>query len=238
MNLTKAELVPYFEKLKKQSYKSVAVLCVPAVYLPLANEMLKDSNILYGVQNCYYEESGAFTGEISVKMIKDFNAKTVIVGHRERRNIFNETDEIVNAKTKKVLENDLTPILCFGETLNERNQGLAKDVVFRQIHGALKDISKENISKIIFAYEPIWAIGTGMIATGEQAEEIIAYAKKIIYDISGKKDIVIIYGGSLKLGNAKELLKMPSIDGGLVGSASLNFKDFNAIIKSADSLIS
>lgn len=236
MNLTKADLAPYFETLKAQNYKSVAGLCVPSVYLPLANEVLNGSDILYGAQNCYFQESGAFTGEISAKMIKDFNAQLVLVGHSERRSLFGETDEIVNAKTKQLLEYGFTPIVCFGETLDERNQGLEKEVVNTQIRGALENLAKEDISKIIFAYEPVWAIGTGVNATSEQAEEIIAYAKKVVADLSGNNQIIMLYGGSLKPSNAKELLSQPSIDGGLIGGASLNFEDFNAIIETADSL--
>lgn len=234
MNLSKAELLPYFEKLKSKNYKSKVGLCVPSVYLPLAHKELNDSNVLYGAQNIYYKDSGAYTGEISAKMLQDFNTKLVLVGHSERRALFGETNEVVNAKTKKILEYSYTPIVCFGETLAERNQGFAKDVVYGQIRGALENLSKENMSKIIFAYEPVWAIGTGINATSKQAEEIIAYAKEVVYELSSSREIVMLYGGSLKASNAEDILNQPSIDGGLIGGASLTFEDFNAIIEIAD----
>lgn len=236
MNLTKEQLLPYFEKLKNASFQNVAGLCVPAIYLPLAHESLQGSNVLFGAQNVHYELSGAFTGEISVKMLKDYSPNWVIVGHSERRILFGETNEMVNAKTKQLLEHEFTPIVCFGETLTERNQGFAKEVVSNQINGALEGLSNEEISKLIFAYEPVWAIGTGINATSEQADEIITYAKQVIYERTKSRDIIMLYGGSLKADNAREILSKPSIDGGLIGGASLKFDDFQSVVNIADEI--
>lgn len=235
MNLTKTELETFFDKLVAKQYKNIAGLCVPSVYLNTAYDLLKNSCIKYGAQNVHYEKNGAFTGEISTTMLKDFAPNWVLVGHSERRAMFYESDEVVNKKLKAILQAGFTPILCFGETLEERKSGQEKKIVHDQLLSALKDIPNQLIEKIIFAYEPIWAIGTGMTASSEQAEEIIKYAKKVVAGLSSS-DAIMLYGGSLNANNANEILQKPSIDGGLIGGASLNFKDFDAIIQIADSI--
>ena len=154
----------------------------------------------------------------------------VILGHSERRQYFRESDEEINAKVKKALEKGLTPILCFGETLEERNGNLAFSVVERQLHGALQDIDEEDFGRIIFAYEPVWAIGTGVSATSKQAEEMISFAKRTITDICDSATPIVLYGGSLKASNAEEILNEPSIDGGLIGGACLKINEFTEII--------
>ena len=232
MNMSYAELEPYFEKLIEIASTSTNVVgvCVPSVYLDLAKYALEGSKVLYGAENMHYEDKGAFTGEISADMIMDFNADMVIVGHSERRQYFKETDEDVNLKVKKALEKGLTPILCFGETLDERNNNMAYSVVERQILGALKDLETEDIERIIFAYEPVWAIGTGVSATSAQAEEMIAFAKRILNEQFEINNSIMLYGGSLKASNAEEILSEKSIDGGLIGGACLKLNEFEEII--------
>ena len=233
MNLSYAELDKYFDNLVEavKETNNVVGVCLPSCYLDLAKYKLEGSTILFGAENCYHKDSGAFTGEISAKMLTDFNCDLVIVGHSERRTLFGETDEDVNLKTKKALENGLMPIVCFGETLEERNQNKQKDVVKTQVLASLEGIEKEDLNRIIFAYEPVWAIGTGLTATSDQAEEIISYAKELItekYGV-GADEIIMLYGGSLKPSNALEILSKPSINGGLIGGACLNVDDFKMI---------
>jgi len=235
MNMSKEKLIPYFEGLKKiaENSNNIVGVCVPSVYLCLAEKCLNGSKVKYGVENFYYKDNGAYTGEISAEMLKDFNTELVIVGHSERRTLFGETDADVNLKTKKALLSGFRPIVCFGENLDERNRHFEKLVVQTQILEAIQDIDKEDIKKIIFAYEPVWAIGTGVTATSEQAEEIISYAKELIisnYEGLKPEDIIMLYGGSMKGSNAEDLLSKPSIDGGLIGGACLNVEDFKKII--------
>ena len=232
MNMSVAELEPYFDKLAEIASTSdnVVGVCVPYVYLNMAKGMLEGSKVLFGAQNMHHKDSGAYTREISAHMLNDFGCDLVIIGHSERRAYFNETDEDVNLKVKKALEEGITPILCFGETLDERNGNMAHGVVERQIMGALQDLEYEDVSRIIFAYEPVWAIGTGVSATAEQAEEMIAFAKRLIADEYGVKTSIMLYGGSLKPSNAEEILNKPSIDGGLIGGACLKINDFKEII--------
>ena len=222
MNMSYAELEPYLEKLAEiaSTSSNVVGVCVPSVYLDLTKYALEGSKVLYGAQNMYYKDSGAYTGEISANMLNDFNCDLVIIGHSERRAYFNETDEDVNLKVKKALESGITPIVCFGETLEERDGGMAHSVVEKQLAGALQDLEVEDVERIIFAYEPVWAIGTGVSATSEQAEEMIAFAKRLISDEFGIKSSIVLYGGSLK----------PSIDGGLIGGACLKLSDFENLI--------
>ena len=233
MNLSYAELDKYFDELvpAANDTNNVVGVCLPACYLDLAKYKLEGSTILFGAENCYHKDSGAYTGEISAKMLTDFNCDLVIVGHSERRTLFGETDQDVNLKVKKALEFGLMPIMCFGETLEERNQNIQKDVVKQQVLASLEGIEKEDLSKIIFAYEPVWAIGTGLTATSDQAEEIISYAKSLIMDKYGVKsdEIIMLYGGSLKPSNAYEILSKPSINGGLIGGACLKVEDFKLI---------
>ncbi len=233
MNMDFKSLQDYFKDLIEatKDCKNTVGVCVPSVYLETASNNLSGANVLFGVQNMHYEDKGAFTGEISANMINDFDAKLVIVGHSERRSLFHESDEEINLKVKKAIASGLTPILCFGETKEEREEGKEKYIVQSQIELALKDLSKEDISKIIFAYEPVWAIGTGLTATKEQAEEMLAHTKELVFKICGLNadEIIGLYGGSMKPSNAKELLEMPSIDGGLIGGACLKVEDFKQI---------
>ena len=232
MNMSYAELEPYLEKLADiaSTSSNVVGVCVPSVYLDLTKYALEGSKVLYGAQNMYYKDSGAYTGEISANMLNDFNCDLVIIGHSERRAYFNETDEDVNLKVKKALESGITPIVCFGETLEERDGGMAHSVVEKQLAGALQDLEVEDVERIIFAYEPVWAIGTGVSATSEQAEEMIAFAKRLISDEFGIKSSIVLYGGSLKPSNAEDILSKPSIDGGLIGGACLKLSDFENLI--------
>lgn len=232
MNMNMSILEPYFDKLAKvaSATNNVVGACVPYVYLPMAKSMLDGSKVLVGAQNMHYQDNGAYTGEISANMLNDIGCDMVIIGHSERRAYYNETDEDVNLKLKKALEEGLTPIMCFGETLDERNSNTAFSVVERQIMTALEDIDEEDIGRIIFAYEPVWAIGTGVSATSEQAEEMISFAKRLIEEQCGMQDIIVLYGGSLKPSNAMEILSKPSIDGGLIGGACLKINEFEELI--------
>lgn len=233
MNMSYEQLVPYFKGLKvaAEETDNIVGICVPSCYLDLAKQILDDSKVLYGAENMYYKDAGAYTGEISAKMINDFNAEYVIIGHSERRQYFHETNEDVNLKIKKALEFGLKPIVCFGESEQERENNQQLKVVKDQIESALSGIEKSQIENIIFAYEPIWAIGTGKTATSDQAEEIAEYSKSIIVDLLNvtKQDIVLLYGGSMKPANAFELLSKPDIDGGLIGGACLKVEDFKGI---------
>lgn len=232
MNMGLSELEPYFDRLATIASTSdnVVGICVPYVYLDMAQGMLQGSKVLFGAQNMYYKDSGAYTGEISPRMLEDFGCDLVIIGHSERRAYFHETDEEINLKVKKALEYGITPVLCFGETLDERNNKMAFSVVETQLVGALQDLGEEEISRIIFAYEPVWAIGTGVSATAEQAEEMIAFAKRTLEEQYGVHQSIVLYGGSLKPSNADEILSKPSIDGGLIGGACLKLDDFEEII--------
>ena len=233
MNMDFASLQNYFKELIKESKttKNIVGVCVPSVYLETTSNNLEGTNILYGVQNMYYKDCGAFTGEISANMINDFDAKLVIIGHSERRQYFKETDEEINLKVKKAIESGLTPILCFGETKEEREAGNEKVIVKNQIVSDIKGLNKQDVAKIIFAYEPVWAIGTGLTATSDQAEEMCAFAKEEIYKECGleSEKSVCLYGGSLKPANAQEILSKPHIDGGLIGGACLKVEDFKQI---------
>ena len=209
------------------------VLCPNFVSLERVSDLLEETNIKLGAQNVYFEDKGAYTGETSVDMLDAVNVKYCIVGHSERRQYFNETDEIVNKKALKLLEKDIKPIICVGETLEERDNGKHFEIVENQITNALKDIDKEAIkSKVVIAYEPIWAIGTGVTATAAQANEMCKFIRDVIAKLytQGVADLVRIqYGGSVKPANAREILEQSDIDGALVGGASLT-NDFVAIV--------
>lgn len=212
------------------------VVCPPFVWLQSVIEAVGSSAIGVGAQDVYFEENGAFTGETSAEMLVDLGCRYVILGHSERRHILGEADETVNKKVMRALQTGLIPIVCVGETLAEREAGNTSKVVQTQFHGSLRDVSAEQISQVIIAYEPVWAIGTGKTASTEQAEEVHADLRKLIKDRynSGSADQVrILYGGSVKPGNSAELLTQPNIDGALVGGASLKSDDFLAIIGSA-----
>ncbi|KAI4454006.1 triosephosphate isomerase [Holotrichia oblita] len=226
MNKTLTEAGGLINELKsKIAGDSVdVVFCVPAVNLATAVELLKDSKIAVGAQNMHFEESGAYTGEISAKMLTDIGVEYVIIGHSERREYFGETDISVNKKVLKAIEHSLIPIICVGETLVQRQQGITIDLVRMQTKIAMQNVSAEQAKKVVIAYEPIWAIGTGMTATSLQAQEVCLAIRKVIaeiYDEETAETLRVQYGGSVNAGNAAELFAMPDIDGGLVGGASL-----------------
>lgn len=223
MNMTAAETENFFKNFNESSNENLDIAVFPPfTSLWAANSANKNKNIKIGAQNVYFEPKGAFTGEISIAMLKECGVKCVILGHSERRHILGESDELVAKKVKACIENDLTPVFCYGETLEERESGKTFEVMERQVKAALNNLTPEEMAKIIYAYEPVWAIGTGKAATSEQAEEVCAWSKKLINEAAGK-DIkpVVLYGGSVKGSNAKELLSMDAIDGALVGGASL-----------------
>ena len=184
-------------------------------------------------QNCYFEEEGAFTGEISPKALGDLGVDYVIIGHSERREYFHETDEDINKKAHAILRNGMTPIVCCGETLEQREEGIMQSWIEGQIENALKGISEADIKKVVIAYEPIWAIGTGKTATFDQAEEVCAHIRKTVAEVFGQESadaIRIQYGGSVKPATIADLMKQPNVDGALVGGASLKAKDFSEIV--------
>ena len=213
------------------------VCCTPYVCLSEAIRAAKDTHVKIGAENLHFENSGAFTGEVSADMLLDLGVDYVIIGHSERRQYFAETDETVNMKTKKALEKGLLPIVCVGESLEEREAGVTMDLIAIQIKKACAGISAEDTKKVVVAYEPIWASGTGKTATAEQAEEVCGGIRKLIaglYDAQTAEAVTIQYGGSMNAGNAAELLAKENIDGGLIGGASLKSKDFAIIVDAAE----
>jgi len=209
------------------------VICPPAIDIPGVVEILKDSQTTVGGQNIYWENEGAFTGEISAQMLKNAGCEYVVLGHSERRHVFGETDEEVNKKVQKALSVGLKPIFCVGETLDERNSEQTQAVVERQVREGLKGVELANADQLVVAYEPVWAIGTGVNASPEQAEEVHALVRSILGQQFGE-EIRIQYGGSVKPGNAEELLRQENVDGALVGGASLDADSFSSIIKIAE----
>jgi triosephosphate isomerase len=212
-----------------------AILCTPFIHLAHINDSLRARNINTGAQNCSDKESGAYTGEISASMIKSTGAEYVIIGHSERRTYYHENDEMLNAKIKVALRNNLNVIFCCGEVLSEREKGDHYNVVKSQIYRGFSGITEEEFRKIIIAYEPVWAIGTGVTASSEQAQEMHSYIRSIITELYGDEqaeDTVILYGGSCKPSNSVELFSMKDVDGGLIGGASLKEDDFCKIIDS------
>lgn len=209
------------------------VICPNFTALDRVSNLLEGKNVKLGAQNVYYETKGAYTGETSVDMLYSLEVEYCIVGHSERRQIFNETDETVNLKAKKLLERGIKPIICVGETLDQRNENKLYDVISNQVKNSLKDIPVEDVkNKVVIAYEPIWAIGTGVTATSEQAEDMCKYIRKVVsemYSESVANNLRIQYGGSVNPKNANEILNMDNIDGALVGGASLT-SDFTAIV--------
>lgn len=235
MNMLPGDTINFIEgiiPLVKDTENEV-ILCVPYTDLFYAWHSLEGSNIHLGAQNMHWEESGAYTGEVSPNMLKSVGVEYVIIGHSERRAYFAETDETVNKKVKAAYEIGLKPILCVGETLEQREQGKTEEVITNQTEKALEGLSKEQVEEVIIAYEPIWAIGTGKTATAEDAENSIkAIREKIAtqYGNEVAQKVIIQYGGSVKSGNSKELFDMPDIDGGLVGGASLDAEEFAKIV--------
>jgi triosephosphate isomerase len=238
MNRTCSEAVALIRDITK-GYRpgdvDVAV-CPPFTALRDAKEALDGTGIKLGAQNVYHEDSGAYTGEVSVPMLKDVGVELVIVGHSERRHVFGEPDELINKKVSKVLRSGLTPILCVGETLGQREEGRTEDVVRHQVAEGLKGLTEEETGRVIIAYEPVWAIGTGRSATAEDANGVIEYIRGILAKLAGQQRadaIRILYGGSVNAKNAASLLQQPHVDGALVGGASLKADEFLGIIKNA-----
>ena len=234
MNMTPSEAVKLVEELKPLvvSEDVDVVFCVPAIDIVPVVEAAKGSNIEVGAENMYFEEKGAYTGEISAAMLVDAGVKYVILGHSERRDFFTEDDALLNKKVKKAFEAGLTPILCCGETLEQREMGITLDWIRTQIKSDLVGVTAEQVASMVIAYEPIWAIGTGKTATSDQAEEVCGAIReciKEIYDEATAEAVRIQYGGSVNAGNAAELFAKPDIDGGLVGGASLK-PDFGKIV--------
>ena len=212
------------------------VLCPSFTSIKAVSDIVSETQIQIGAQNFSHENDGAFTGEISYTMLKDLFVKYVILGHSERREYFNESDELINKKLIKALDKNLKPIVCVGESLDERESGITKDIIKNQIDLCLLNIPSEKFSEIIIAYEPIWAIGTGKTATAEQAQDVHSFIRERINDQFGSEAANIVriqYGGSMKASNAQELLSQPDIDGGLIGGASLDAQSFGEIIKIA-----
>ena len=234
MNMTPSEAVALIETLKPlvKNDEVDVLLCVPAIDIIPAMEAAKGSNIQIGAENMYFEEKGAYTGEISPNMLVDAGVKYVIIGHSERREYFAETNETVNKKVLKAFEHGITPIICCGESLTQREQGITIDWIRQQIKVAFLNVTADQAKTAVIAYEPIWAIGTGKVATTEQAEEVCGAIRaciKEVYDEATAEAIRIQYGGSVSAASAPELFAQPDIDGGLVGGASLK-ADFGKIV--------
>lgn len=241
MNMTESEASEFISALKAKdiSNPEQVCVCVPFTDLKSVKAALEGTGIGIGAQNCHFEEKGAFTGEVSVPMLKEIGVDYCIIGHSERREYFNETDLTVNKKLKALLQAGITPILCVGESLEIREQGTEQAFVAGQIIADFEGIGIADARKIVIAYEPIWAIGTGKTATPDQAEVMCAFIRGVlsgIYDNETGDALIIQYGGSMKPGNAKELLEKEDINGGLIGGASLKVDDFTAIAEAAAEL--
>ena len=237
MNMLPNETIEYIEKFEKlvKDTQNEVILCVPYTDLFYALLSAQNTNIKIGAQNMHFSENGAYTGEVSGKMLKSIGVEYVIIGHSERRQYFNETDETVNKKIKAAFENELKPIVCVGETLEQREASKTAEIITTQTKLALDGLSNEQVKNTIIAYEPIWAIGTGKTATSEDANNSIKEIRKEIEKIYGKdiaECVIIQYGGSVKSSNAKELFETSDIDGGLVGGASLKPDEFAKIVNS------
>ena len=240
MNKTLSETKVFAEELKpllgKPKWCEV-VLCVPYVNIPAAVRLFKDSRVSIGAENCHFESHGAFTGEVSPEMLKEVGVKYVVIGHSERRQYYNETDFTVNKKVHAALEAGLYPIVCVGESLEQRELGVTMDLISYQVKAALSGVPAEKMRHVVIAYEPIWAIGTGKTATAEQAGEVCQAIRTVIRKLYGARvarSVTIQYGGSMNAKNAAELLAQPDVDGGLIGGASLKPADFVQIINSAN----
>lgn len=237
MHKTVAEAVALVEELKPlvADVKEVEVVVCPTfTALDAVSKAIKDSNIVLGAQNMYWEDQGAFTGEISPLMLKELGCTYVILGHSERRQFFGETNEGVNKKAKAAFNHGLIPIVCVGETLEEREAGTTRQVVETQTKGGIAGLEVEEVSKLVIAYEPVWAIGTGKTASKEDAQEVCGYIRQVVSNMYGEElahKVRIQYGGSVKAENATELMAQIDIDGALVGGASLKAADFNGIVR-------
>lgn len=236
MNKLPNEAMEFIEELAPlvKDTKNEVILCVPYIDLFYTLLTVQGTNIKVGAQNMHYEKSGAYTGEVSAEMLKAINVEYVIIGHSERRQYYNETDEVISLKLKKALEVGLKPILCVGETLEQREAGKAEEIITTQVKLGLSELKKNQISSVIIAYEPIWAIGTGKTATAEDANNSIKAIRNELLKEYGKdvsEKVIIQYGGSVKSTNAIELFEMSDIDGALVGGASLNAQEFAKIVE-------
>ena len=240
MNKTLSETKAFAEEIRPQLGKHKwceVVLCVPYVNIPAAVRLFKDTRVVIGAENLHYENSGAFTGEVSAQMLKEVGVKYVIIGHSERREYYNETDFAVNKKVKAALAAGLHPIVCVGESLEQRELGVTGELISYQVKCALAGLDAAQVRKIVIAYEPLWAIGTGKTATAEQAGEVCQTIRAIIRKEFGARvarAVTIQYGGSMNAKNAAELLAQPDVDGGLIGGASLKAPDFLQIIAAAN----
>ncbi|MEQ2455941.1 triose-phosphate isomerase [Flavonifractor hominis] len=240
MNKTLSETRAFAEELKpllgRPKWCEV-VLCVPAVNIQAAVRLFKESRVSIGAENCHYENSGAYTGEVSPAMLKELGVKYVIIGHSERRQYYNETDFTVNKKVHAALEAGLYPIVCVGESLEQRELGVTMDLISYQVKAALSGVPADKMRHVVIAYEPIWAIGTGKTATAEQAGEVCEAIRAVVRKLYGARvarSVTIQYGGSMNAGNAASLLEQPDVDGGLIGGASLKPADFVAIVNAAN----
>ena len=238
MNKLPSETYDFVKEVAEATKNSTCevVCCTPYVCLSEALRAANGTQVKIGAENLHFEDKGAFTGEVSADMLKDLGVQYVIIGHSERRQYFAETDETVNLKVKKALEKNLLPILCVGESLEEREADITMELITIQIKKAFADVAAADAKKVVVAYEPIWAIGTGKTATADQAEEVCGGIRKVlseIYDADTAKAITIQYGGSMNAGNAAELLAKENIDGGLIGGASLKSADFAVITDAA-----
>jgi len=238
MNKTPSEAKLFINDLKTlvKDAKCDVIVGVPFVCLPVVIEAVKGSNIKVAAQNMHFEQSGAYTGEISAEMLVDLGVEYVIIGHSERRQYFNETNVTLNKKVLHALSAGLKPIICVGEILEEREQGITDELVSLQVKVALNNVTKEQLQNIVIAYEPVWAIGTGKTATADQADEVNGIIRRTLestYDRTAAESVTIQYGGSMNAKNAEELLSKYHVDGGLIGGASLKTQDFAAIINAA-----
>ncbi len=239
MNMTAPKTSEFIKALAPEvaAYNNAdIVLCVPFTDIASAVEAANGTNIAIGAQNVHFKPNGAYTGEISAEMLVESGVKYVIVGHSERRQYFGETDQTVNLRARAAIDAGLTAIICVGETLEMREQGITAEIVAMQTKIALLGFSKEDLKKVIIAYEPVWAIGTGKVATTEQANEVCGIIRNVVadlYDAQTAEALTIQYGGSMNAGNASDLLAMSDVDGGLIGGASLKVADFTTIVKAA-----
>ena len=240
MNKTLSETRAFAEELKPMLGKPKwceVVLCVPYVNIPAAVRLFKESRVAIGAENVHYESHGAYTGEVSAEMLKELGVKYVIIGHSERRSYYNETDFTVNKKVHAALDAGLYPIVCVGESLEQRELGVTMDLISYQVKAALSGVPAEKMRHVVIAYEPLWAIGTGKTATAEQAGEVCESIRAVIRKLYGARvarSVTIQYGGSMNAKNAYELLAQPDVDGGLIGGASLKAPDFVQIVNAAN----
>lgn len=234
MNKTIAQAIEFINEVKDkvQNDKVEAVICAPFTLLKDLKEITKGTNIKIAAQNMHYADNGAFTGEVNAQMLKEIGMDYVLVGHSERREYFNETDETCNKKVLKALETGINPILCCGETLEQREADETKNVCKVQVEKALENVSNEDITKVVVAYEPIWAIGTGKTATSQEANDVIKYIREVLTELYGElaNEVRIQYGGSVKPSNVSEIMSQSDIDGALVGGASLEASDYTQLV--------